>query len=424
MTKGSLCRRVGAALLALSLAVPAAASDLPTVVIIQEGASQLNYLPARVRLGPINEGYYPPPQGYGAAGIVGHAIGGAMAQKILIDEATKAAQAKANERLELLTEPWGAPGFRPLVMDAFHAALAKRGMDQQSMSFTDALKLDPTMFQRMPTARGAKRFLLVRVGDMATGPVDLPIALHDTLRQLRIAVHIEVRGGRFDRSDRIARRDVVYYTDPLDVGDGEDVLATLAANDQALFRAQLAQAIDASLGMVMEDRDFPKRAEDEPLGALSDVGFTEFKGTLLAHEGGRALIWTRGGAYVSIPADRIITGEEMAAARAAEKSRRGEPVDDATLSDDAKGEPAKAVDGGAQAEEPATPVAVAEGAPAASGTEAGDGAAGPGPASPDASGIDAGDEVAKADGEPAEATPAPAEEDAGPSPPPPVADEG
>ena len=86
------------------------------------------------------------------------------------------------------------------------------------------------------------------------------------------------------------------------------------------------QAIATAIGLSTVEREFPKVGKDDEVGVVNDLGLTEFRGALLEEKEGRALIWTGNDSLVSIPSDRVVTGDTLVAARL-EQATRSKPTD-------------------------------------------------------------------------------------------------
>jgi hypothetical protein len=339
--------------LSTALAAKTGGPGTPTVVLVDSKLGDLHYLPLSAETIHVDTSFYQP---YAAnyADVVGGALGGALAASIIREQAAVAAQQRADATLFDLTEPLGEKGLNLILRDAFDEALAAHGMDQQALVFSGRAVPNEKMLPRIPAARKAETFVLVRVGERTKGLVDLPVAMHDSLRQFRLGVGIEILEGDFERPRRVARRDVTVYTDVMDFAEGEDPLAALGANEQARLRAELGRAVTTAVALVLAKRDLPKVGKDDEVGALNAVGMTEFKGVLVEEADGRALIWTRDDSLVSIPAQQVLTGEALVAARAEEANRRTPPAEKAEIADGSAKDPDSAKVAGVSEAEAAT----------------------------------------------------------------------
>lgn len=315
----------GSLALALSL-VPApglARTGEATVVLATDALTELHRIQGdkgsrhRVELP-----YVPMPPAHTHADIIGGALGGALAASMIQRQMEIDAQRAVDATLAPLTDPLGDKGLGSMLSDSVSRALAANGMDQRAFAFFPQAKADPELFMRLPAAKGARRFVMLGNGNAASGPVRMPMSLDPSLRQLRLAVDIEVREGERDRSSRVARRDVVVYSVPLALADGEDAMKVLAADNHARLRAELDLAVATALALALEDRNLPRQVEKgSAIGVASELGLVEFEAVLLEHVSGRALLWTRDKSLVSIPARDVLTGEALVAARAEEQAR-------------------------------------------------------------------------------------------------------
>jgi hypothetical protein len=316
-----------AAIAATCLALPvstALAQDaaVPTVVLISGDLPELHYLPTSLDIEymQVQGAYTPVPANY--AGVVGGAIGGALANAIARQEAKIYAQQRADAELEPLTRHLDPAALEALLKDAFTEALAAEGMDTQALLFSGRQAADASVFQRLPAAKKARRFIVVQTGTIGDGLVDMPLALHDSHRQLRLAVKFDMTDGRIDRRRQGVVRDIAVYSDLMPVVDGVNSLDALVLDDQARVREALRIAVKDAVALAFADHDTPKVGKDDVVGAVTEIGLTEFEGKLVSEANGRALIWTRDDTLVSIPAAQLVTGAELVAAREEETLRR------------------------------------------------------------------------------------------------------
>lgn len=211
-----------------------------------------------------------------------------------------------------------------MVRGSFQRALDEQAMDQQALAYFSESRPDPALLKRLKAAREVGRFVLVGSIDIDGESVDLPLALHPSMRQLRLALEIELRAGKHDRNRRQARRDVIVYNPASAPAESDVLLASLAADDHAKLRAEIDLAVRNALRLAVMDLDPPKVRKDDVIGTMGDLGLTEFNGALVSHDDGLALIWTRDEALVMIPAAEVLTGEALVAAREAESQRKAE----------------------------------------------------------------------------------------------------
>lgn len=324
--------RLSAALVAACFALPLAqahgqeAKPVPTVVLVDQSLTDLNYLAPNMEIRYMRAGDVALPQtDYSTAGMVGGALGAAIGTAIVNAEMRKSAQRQANMMLAPVVEPLGKTGLQDPLRHAFAAALPRYGMEQKAMVFTGGAKLDRRHFARIPAAQDAERFVLVGYGEAAKDILMMPVALHDTQRQLRLALDIEVREGSAARNSRVLKRDITYYSQPLPLPEGARPLDVLAADDQAALRRELADAVAATLALAYQEREFPDVGKGAEIGVVTELGLTEFEGVLLEETQGRMLLWTRSGSYVSMPSGQVLTGEALIAARETETQRRDTP---------------------------------------------------------------------------------------------------
>ena len=303
---------------------PAADPGIPTVVLIDQSLAVLNYLSPSMS-GPyqrVDTSHIPAAYNYSASSVIGAGLGGMIAETKMREDA----QLAANLAVKDLVEPLGKTGLQTPVRQAFRDALPQHGMASTAVLFTGGLKLDRKQFARIPAAKQSERFMLVGVGEEAVDIMSTPVAMDVSLRQMRLALDIEIREGRFDRSQLVSRRDVVYYGPPLPEPETGDTLDLLAADGHARFRAELTAAVAASLALATADSETPDVGKDDVVGVVNELGLMEFPGVLLGDEDGRALIWTRRESLLSVPFDKIVQGEDLVAARLAE-AKRSKPGD-------------------------------------------------------------------------------------------------
>ncbi|MBW8311049.1 MAG: hypothetical protein K0M64_03350 [Rhizobium sp.] len=265
-----------------------------------------------------------PMQGYGSAGIVGGALGGAIGAAIVAEQIIVARQQAHDLTLAPLTDTLDKAALESMLRDSFRAALAGLTLEQQALAYFSESRPDPDLLKRLKAARSVENFVLVGSINIDGERVDLPLALDPGMRQLRLALDIELRSGTYDRNRRESRRDVIVYNPASAPAEFDDLLAALAADDHARLRAEIDLAVRNALRLAAMDRDMPKVRKDDVIGALGEFGLTEFNGALLSHEDGQALVWTRDEALVLIPATEILTGEALVAAREAEARRKAE----------------------------------------------------------------------------------------------------
>lgn len=313
----------GSLALALFLAPAPARAGEATAVLATDDLAELHRIQGdkgsrrRVELP-----YMPAPQTYSSADIIGNAIGGAVAASMIQRQMEIDAQRAVDATLAPLTGPLGDAGLGAMLSDSVSRALAANGMDQRTFVFFPQTKAEPELFMRLPAARGARRFVILGNGNAAKGPISLPISLDPSLRQLRLAVDIELREGERDRNFRVARRDLVVYSAPLALAEGEDPMQILAADNHARLRAELDLAVATAFALALEKRELPRSVEKgAAVGVASELGLVEFEAVLLEHASGRALLWTRDKSLVSIPAREVLTGDALVAARAEEEAR-------------------------------------------------------------------------------------------------------
>jgi hypothetical protein len=351
--------RLSAALFAACLTLPFGlaqaqeAKGVPTVVLVDQSLADLHYLAPKLDVRYIRAtDVYIPQTDYSTAGIVGGALGASLGAAIANAEARKAAQRQADKVLDPMMEPMGKSGLQGPLRQALAEALPVHGMDQTTLLFTGGAKLDHRQFARIPAAKTAERLVLVGYSGDLNDLLMMPVAMHDSLRQLRLALDIEVREGNAQRNRRLFKRDVTWFSQPLAVPEGAEPLDVLGADGQAGLRREIAAAVAATLAMAHEEREFPDVDKDAELGVVNELGLTEFEGVLLDQSQGRALIWTRGGSYVSIPAAQVVTGTDLVAARETETARRSPP--------DAAAKDGEAADAAGKADAAAAPEAAPE----------------------------------------------------------------
>jgi hypothetical protein len=269
--------------------------------------------------------------------ILADAVGFAIAGALVNAGADEAAQTRVDERLQDLNHEIGNDGMQPLLRGAFSDAFADVGLDQHAFAFVGGSQLDPEIFERIAAARGSERFVFVRAGRLGNGAFPMPVAMHDTQRQLRVALEIEVRGGTVKRNTRLSRRDVTWFSDALPVSADRRSLDLWIDDDLARLRAEVDRAIAGAVALTTQDREPPEVAKDAVIGVVGEVGLEEFNGVVLENIDGRALIWTRDGSLVSIPCQRIVAGDELVAARSVEEQRRAESVPQAGIADKTDG---------------------------------------------------------------------------------------
>lgn len=293
--------------LLLSAAAPGSQAAEPTVVLVTQDLATLHRVQGSYSY---SRSFYQPYYS-DTASMLGVSIGTAIGEQHL----AIVAQKKHNETLLPLTETLGDKGLRSIVRLAINEALAENEMDVRSLAFFAESKADERMLKRMKVPREASRFVFVENGRFANGVMMMPLAMPPHLRQLRLSVDIEVREGKPDRSRRVAKRDIVYFSTPSALEDEGQLLEALASDEHAALRKEVGDAFREAISLALSDREFPDVSRDDRIGAMGPAGLSEFNGVLLEHTEGRALIWTRGGSLVSVPAERVITGAELDAAR-------------------------------------------------------------------------------------------------------------
>ena len=318
----------------LAFASALANANAPTVVLVTDDLPEFHVMQAEKG----SEFYVETPQiAYQPviAGVdpISMAIGGAIGMAAVRHQAAIDQQKKTDARAAPLADPLGEEALRAMLRQGIGQALAAHGMDQTALAYFAESRPNPKLLMRLKAARAAERFVLVGNGSAAKEIIDMPLIFDPSLRQLRLSLDIEVREGKHDRNRRVARRDVTLFTTPLDIAEGGDALEAWAADDHARLRAVIDQAVAEAVALTLSDRELPKVARDAALGTLGPQGFDEFEAVVLSHEDGRALLWTRDDTLVSIPADEVVTGEALVAARAAEQVRIA-GLDGANMKDD------------------------------------------------------------------------------------------
>lgn len=312
---------------ALVLATSLAAANEPAVVLATNELPVLHRIQGEPGEWPdveIPPHLTQPVYGYGTAGIVGGAVGGALGAAIVAQQIVVARQKAHDDTLAPLTDTLGQGALESMVRGSFQRALDEQAMDQRALAYFSESRPDPALLKRLKAAREVARFVLVGSIDIDGESVDLPLALHPSMRQLRLALEIELREGKHDRNRRQARRDVIVYNPAAAPAESDVLLASLAADDHAKLRAEIDLAVRNALRLAVMDLDPPKVRKDDAIGTMGDLGLTEFNGALVSHDDGLALIWTRDEALVMIPAAEVLTGEALVAAREAESQRNAE----------------------------------------------------------------------------------------------------
>lgn len=342
--------RLVAGLAGLLACAPAlAAANEPAVVLVTDDLPELHRIQGeKGSRYHVEVPYWSMPQGYSNAEILGGALGGALAASIVEREMAIQAQRETNKTLAPVTGPLGDRGLQALLRGSFSRALAGHGMDQRALAFFAETKPDPKLLMRLKAASQARRFVLVGNGNAAAGPINLPLSLDPSLRQLRLALDIELREGKRERNRRLARRDVVVYSTPLDLAEGEEPLQQLAADDHARLRAAIDETVSIAFDLALGDRELPGKVDrDAEVGVAGPTGLVEFKAVVVGQADGRALLWTRDDSLVSIPTDEVLTGEALVVARADEQARKAAEAE-ALAKDgeaDQAGKAGKALDG-------------------------------------------------------------------------------
>lgn len=318
----------------LAFASALANANAPTVVLVTDDLPEFHVMQAEKG----SEFYVETPQvAYQPviAGVdpISMAIGGAIGMAAVRHQAAIDAQKRTDERVKPLTENLDEQALQALLRKSIGQALAGQEMNQTALAYFAESRPDPKLLMRLKAARSAERFVLVGNGSAAKEIINMPLIFDPSLRQLRLSLDIELREGKHDRSRRVARRDVTVFTTPADFAEGEDPLQAWAADDHARLRAVVDHAVAEAFALATSDRDLPKVPRDAAIGTLSTQGFDEFEAVLVSHEAGRALLWTRDDTLVSIPADEVVTGEALVAARAAEEVRKA-GLDGGNMKDD------------------------------------------------------------------------------------------
>lgn len=307
----------------LAFASALANANAPTVVLVTDELPEFHVMQAEKG----SEFYVETPQiAYQPviAGVdpISMAIGGAIGMAAVRHQAAIDAQKRTDERIKPLTENLDEQALQAMLRKSIGQALAGHEMDQTALAYFAEARPDPKLLMRLKAARGAERFVLVGNGSAAREIISMPLTFDPSLRQLRLSLDIELREGKHDRNRRVARRDVTVFTTPVDFAEGEDPLQAWAADDHARLRAVVDSAVAEAFTLALSDRELPRKvARDAAIGTQGELGFKEFQAVLVSHEAGRALLWTRDDTLVSIPADEVLTGEALVAARAAEEVR-------------------------------------------------------------------------------------------------------
>jgi len=288
-----------------------------------------------------------------AAGALGGAIGSLIAtQMVLVD-----AQQQRDKVMQPLLDPLGEDGVEEMIRIAFAQALAGHGMQQRGLAvYQGASAPKEKMFERMRVAQEARRFLIVRNGQMTSDLVPTPVLLHHGQRQLRFAAELELREGKRGHTRLLAKRDVLVHTDPIQVPEGVDPLEALAADDHRLLREAINDAVRRAVDLAFADMDLPKPGKDAKVGVINELGLEVFPAAVIdVGEEGRARLWTRHKTLVSMPADSIVEGEELEAAIEAEEARQKAESEAVAGSAETEAADAEAADAGEAVAEDAAP---------------------------------------------------------------------
>lgn len=306
--------RLAAALFCLAFGT--AAAETPTVVLVTGDMGNLHLLqpgaPFDIDSSYINNMM---PRPGNMTDVVSGAFGAAIAAGIMEEIIARDAQKQADLRLAPLLESLGDDGLQKLVRRAFSESVAEHGMQQQALAYFSEAKANPKLLSRLRNARSAERFLFVGNGKVAQGYVRLPLTINAHLDQFRLALDIELREGSHDRSRRLVKRDVLVYTTPMALAEGTDPLDELARDTRARLQAELQEGVRLAVTAALDDHALPEIKKGDRVGVVTRKGLVEFEGALVAHGEGRALVWTRFDVLVSVPADEVVTGEALDAAR-------------------------------------------------------------------------------------------------------------
>ncbi|KFN51171.1 hypothetical protein [Arenimonas composti] len=319
-----MSRRLFAAVPLLVAGLAAASEEaVPTAVLVDHRFDEVHQLwPGDLDLEFVDMSSAMPGQGIPSSGnIAADALGFAIAGLIVNATADEAAQRRVDATLEPLKLALGEKGFQAAFRAGFGDGLARHGMAQQGLAFSPG-KVETALFERLAAARTSRRFVLVRPGRYADGAYPLPVAMHDSGRQLRLAVDVDVRQGNRNRMSGLIRRDIVWYTDPLPAADRDEALAAWLADDAAQARAAISAAAADLVGLAVTERELPDVPRDAAIGVVGELGLEEFAGVLVDEGDGRVLIYTRDRTLVSLPAGRVVTGDDLVAARDGEALRR------------------------------------------------------------------------------------------------------
>ncbi|MBW8311048.1 MAG: hypothetical protein K0M64_03345 [Rhizobium sp.] len=330
--------RLAAALSCLALAAGSAAAEKPAVVLVTGDMASLHLLqpdaPFQID-GTFANQFLPSPTSMDA--VIGAAFGSAIATGMIEEIIARDAQKQADLRLAPLQESLGKDGLQRLVRRAFSESLAEHGMRQQALAYFSEAKASPKLLSRLRAARSAERFLLVGNGKAAQGYVRLPLTINPYFDHFRLALDIELREGSHDRSRRLSKRDVLVFTTPLALAEGSDPLGELARDANARLQAELQEGVRIALAAALEEQALPYVGKDDRVGVITRKGLLEFQGALVSHAEGRALLWTRYEVLVSVPADEVVTGSALDAARDAAAAAATVPSEEIAAPEAAEG---------------------------------------------------------------------------------------
>lgn len=281
------------------------ADTIRTAVMLEQSIAELHLITPLSYSPVFVQPYMDPALGSSAlmGGLAGAFIGSLLAAQAQIE----AAQIGADNTIAPLLKPLGTPGVNGLLRKGLTESLQAHGMTLTGQVFSGKSEATPALFSRIPGATRNARWIIVKKGQEAGGQYGIPLGISDDLRHIRVAFKVEVWDGADRRPRLSAFQDVLYYSDPLRETPSHIAMAALEKHDQALLRAKVSASVADAVNLALAGKeDAPDVDGDEHVDVVNGTGAYRVPGRLLSNADGRAVVLTKGGTLVSIPADMLL----------------------------------------------------------------------------------------------------------------------
>lgn len=281
------------------------AETIRTAVMLEQSLAELHLI-TPLSYSPVYFQPYTDPA-LGSSALMGGLIGGVIGNMLAAQAAIEAAQTQADQFIAPLVQPLGAPGLHSLLRKGVAQGLGRHHMTMTGQVFSGKSEPTPELFSRIPGANRNARWLIVKKGAEAGGQYGIPVGISEDLRQIRVALKVEVWDGADRRPRMTSFQDVLYYSDVLPNAPSHLAMDALEKDGQALLREgvqqTMAEAMTLALSGAGRDVDVER---DDRVDLANATGAYRMPGKLLSHDAGRALILTRGGTLVSLPVDLVL----------------------------------------------------------------------------------------------------------------------